>query len=89
MNVGEYLLFLKSKGFHLKEDAIGFIYFGKKYTNASDELVKIAIELTLKLQKRFDGSFYLSLLEIFKENKVRSKKDAIKLVKEKLNFMVE
>ncbi|NEY80521.1 hypothetical protein G4D64_03065 [Bacillus sp. 3H-10] len=75
--VEEYLLYLKWKGFHFHEDAIGFIYFGKHYTNASDKLVNIAIELTLKAQKRFDGSFYVSLLELFAENKIHNRQAAI------------
>ena len=56
--VSHYVDFLKEKGFNLKEDAIGFIHFGKQYTNASDEITIAAIELTLKTQKEFDGSFY-------------------------------
>ncbi len=76
----EYLLILRSKGFHFGEDAIGFIYFGKQYTEASDELIKIAIELTLKVQKEFDGSFYISLLETFKTNGIEERKDALAYV---------
>lgn len=80
--VEEYLHHLKGKGFQFQEDAIGFIYFGKHYTNASDEIINLAIELTLKAQKRFDGSFYVSLLETFLTNQIRSRKEAIKFVKE-------
>lgn len=79
----DYLLFLKTKGFHLKDDAIGFIYFGKHYTNASDKLVNIAIEITLKAQKRFDGSFYLSLLELFTEKNISRRKEAFTLAEER------
>ncbi|MCM3588750.1 DUF6123 family protein [Mesobacillus maritimus] len=79
----EYLLILKSKGFHFGDDAIGFIYFGKQYTEASDELIKVAIELTLKIQKEFDGSFYISLLETFLANGVRNRNQAFRYVKEK------
>lgn len=79
----EYLLILRSKGFHFGDDAIGFIYFGKQYTEASDELIKIAIELTLKVQKEFDGSFYISLLENFKTNRIEERKDALAYVKSK------
>lgn len=81
--IEEYLTYLQSKGFHLGEDAIGFIYFGKNYTNASDELTTTAIELTLKAQRDFDGSFYVSLLEMLVSNKVKSRKEAVKFVKEK------
>jgi hypothetical protein len=38
--------------------------------------VQAAIEITLKAQKKFDGSFYISLLEIFKQNQIRSRKEA-------------
>ena len=79
----EYLQFLKGKGFQFYEDAIGFIYFGKQYTNASDEMANTAIELTLKVQKSFDGSFYMSLLEELTSHNITSRSDAIQHVKEK------
>jgi hypothetical protein len=81
--VDEYLHNLKGKGFQFQEDAIGFIYFGKHYTNASDELINTAIELTLKAQKSFDGSFYMSLLETLVSNQIKTRNAAIKFVKEK------
>lgn len=81
--VEEYLHTLKGKGFQLQEDAIGFIYFGRHYTNASDEITNAAIELTLKAQKSFDGSFYVSLLEALVSNKINTRKEAIKFAKEK------
>ncbi|GHH98254.1 DUF6123 family protein [Neobacillus kokaensis] len=80
--VEEYLHYLDGKGFQFQEDAIGFIYFGKHYTNASDELINTAIELTLKAQKSFDGSFYVSLLETFMTNQVITRKDALKFIQE-------
>ncbi|UII57940.1 DUF6123 family protein [Cytobacillus spongiae] len=81
--VEEYLRFLQSKGFQFQEDAIGFIYFGKHYTSASDELINTAIEFTLKAQRTFDGSFYISLLETFVSNKVKTRKQAFQLVKDR------
>lgn len=81
-SVEEYLHFLQGKGFQFQEDAIGFIYFGKHYTNASDELVNATIELTLKAQKQFDGSFYMSLLERLTNNKVQTRREAILFVKQ-------
>lgn len=78
----EYLQFLRGKGFYFREDALGFIHFGKQYANASDELANIAIELTLKAQKKFDGSFYISLLELLVTNKITSRNGAVKFVKE-------
>lgn len=81
--VEEYLHDLQGKGFHFEEDAVGFIYFGKHYTNAPDEIINAAIELTLKAQKRFDGSFYVSLLETFTSQKITTRNEAIRFVKEK------
>ncbi|UQD53819.1 hypothetical protein C0971_11020 [Bacillus methanolicus] len=81
--VEDYLHYLQSKGFRIREDAVGFIYFGKHYTNATDELTNAAIELTLKAQKEFDGSFYISLLETFTSNKIKTRHEAIQFVKEK------
>lgn len=81
--VEEYLSFLQSKGFQFQENAVGFIYFGKHYTNASDELTNAAIELTLKAQKSFDGSFYVSLLEMLISNKIKTRLEAFQFVKEK------
>lgn len=81
--LNDFLLDLKSKGFHFGEDAKGFIHFGKQYTGASDELVNTAIELTLKAQIKFDGSFYLSLLETFKVNKIQNRNEAIHFLRKK------
>ncbi len=81
--VEDYISFLQSKGFQFQEDAVGFIYFGKNYTNASDELTNTAIELTLKAQKTFDGSFYVSLLEMLISNKINTRLEAIQFVKDK------
>lgn len=75
-SIEEYVTFLEGKGFSFGNDAIGFIYFGKQYTNASDFLVNIAIEITLKAQKKFDGSFYISLLENLKQANIQTKKEA-------------
>ncbi|MFC4322739.1 DUF6123 family protein [Litchfieldia salsa] len=77
--VEQYIEHLTSKGFTLGEDALGFISFGQHYTSASDELVNVAVEITLKAQKEFDGSFFVSLLEIFSEKKVITRKAAIEL----------
>ncbi|MCA1027192.1 MULTISPECIES: DUF6123 family protein [Cytobacillus] len=84
----EYLCHLEGKGFQLEEDSIGFIYFGKHYTNAPDELVNTAIEMTLKAQKSFDGSFYLSLLERFMGNNIPNRKEAINYMKKSLHISI-
>ena len=79
----EYISYLKSKGFVFREDALGFIEFGKHYTGSSDHLVNIAIEITLKAQKEFDGSFFMSFLELIKKEEVETKKHAYKVAEEK------
>jgi len=83
LTVEDYLHYLKGKGFQFQEDAIGFIFFGKHYTNASDEIINTAIELTLKAQKRFDGSFYVALLEMLTANNINSRKAALKYLKDR------
>lgn len=82
MTTSEYLELLLEKGFQLEEDAIGFIYFGKHYTNASDEVTNAAIEITLKAQKTFDGSFYVSLLEWLVSNSVQTRQQALQFIKQ-------
>lgn len=82
VEIGDYLQLLESKGFQFDEAAIGFIYFGKQYTNATDELARTALELTLKAQKTFDGSFYVSLLELLTSNQITSRAEALKFIKE-------
>lgn len=84
--VEDYLLHLKSKGFQFGEDAIGFIQFGQQYTNSTDELTNTAIEITLKAQKGFDGSFYVSLLETFASHNIHSRKAALQFV-EKIELL--
>lgn len=76
--VEDYLQFLAQKGFVFGEDAIGFITFGQQYTAATDDIVNVAIEITLKAQKEFDGSFFISFLEMLKENKIINRKEAYK-----------
>lgn len=83
-----YLMNLDKRGFKFKDDVISFIFFGKQLTNASDYIVSISIELTLKAQKRFDGSFYLSLLETLKANNIETKTEAYALM-EKIGLLKE
>ena len=82
IDLENYLMNLEAKGFKFKDDAISFIYFGKQSTGTDDYVVSLAIELTLKTQKRFDGSFYLSLLERLKEHNVKTKREAYRLMEE-------
>ncbi|RAK23506.1 hypothetical protein B0I26_101467 [Anoxybacillus vitaminiphilus] len=79
----EYIAFLASKGFHFREDVLGFIQFGKQYTGAEDRLAVMALEMTLKVQKQFDGSFYISLLEQLKQQNITTRKQAMAFMKEK------
>lgn len=74
MSLEDFLADLETKGFKLNDEAIGFIYFGRKYTNASDIIVKTAIEVTLKLQQRFDSSFYMSVLEEIVQSELSTRK---------------
>lgn len=81
--LADYIEYIWSKGFKLSDEQVHFIYFGKQYTNSSDQLVKVAIETTLRIQRRFDGSFYISLLELLKENQIVSIDCARKLFEAK------
>lgn len=83
ISTNDYLNHLQTKGFSFREDSLGFIEFGKIYTESSDKLVNLAIEITLKAQLQFDGSFFIAILEMFKEHNISSKKAAYKLIREK------
>ena len=82
MTVEQYIEHLEYKGFIFGDDAKGFIFFGKEMTASSDQVVTAAIEITLKAQKRFDGSFYISLLEALKERQVLTRRKALQFAKE-------
>lgn len=82
MKVEQYIEELEHKGFSFGEDAKGFIFFGKEFTGAEDRIVNVAIEITLKVQKRFDGSFYISLLEAMKEKNILSRKQALQFAED-------
>lgn len=86
LNVQDYLLYLKSKGFHFKEDVRGFIFYGQNLTNSPDKLVILAIEATLKSQKRFDGSLFISILEELEINKIKSVTVAKRMLSDKLTI---
>jgi len=86
-NLEKYIHFLKGKGFQLGEEFQGFVDLGKAYTNASDELIIAAIEITLKGQRAFDGSFFISLLETFKREGLEKREEAIEFAKRKLNIL--
>jgi hypothetical protein len=81
--VEQYLDFLASKGFRFGEDAHNFIRFGQQYAGANDALAIIALEWTLKIQKQFDGSFYLSLLEAFQQQQITTHQQVLMFMQEK------
>ncbi|WP_078380255.1 DUF6123 family protein [Sutcliffiella halmapala] len=83
LSTEEYIQQLSAKGFVFREDSLGFIEFGKHYTASSDYLVNIAIELTLKAQKQFDGSFFVSILEMIQTESIQTKSAAFQLAKKK------
>ncbi|WP_112181127.1 MULTISPECIES: DUF6123 family protein [Paraliobacillus] len=78
VTLGDYIELLWEKGFKLTDEEVQFIYFGKQYTNANDWLIIMALKTTLQIQHQFDGSFYISLLELLQEKKVTTEKQAIK-----------
>ncbi|KAA0550436.1 hypothetical protein FZW96_02150 [Bacillus sp. BGMRC 2118] len=71
------------KGFVFGEEALGFISFGQMYAAASDEQVIHAIEITLKAQRQFDGSYFVALLEQLKSEGITSKKHAFQYAQDK------
>ncbi|AJD91250.1 hypothetical protein JMA_19330 [Jeotgalibacillus malaysiensis] len=82
-SLDDFVADLHTRGFKLDEEAIGFIYFGKKFTGADDQLIKMAIETTLKCQKRFDSSFYMSVLEELSAKKWKNKNEMTAHLKKK------
>ncbi|MCP8968816.1 DUF6123 family protein [Ectobacillus ponti] len=83
--VAEYISFLQGKGFKLREEALGFISFGQRYTGAADEVVIAAIEATLKHQLHFDGSYFVALLEQMKGHQIEDRKSAQAYARKLLN----
>lgn len=79
--VEDYLAYLEEKGFVFGEDAKGFIEFGKGFTGCDDIVVISAIEITLKVQRTFDGSFFVSFLEVLKEHKAKNRNEAYIIAK--------
>ncbi|SER12076.1 hypothetical protein SAMN04487944_101301 [Gracilibacillus ureilyticus] len=74
---------LWTKGFKLTDEEVQFIYFGMKYTNTTAKQVKIALSLTLQLKLQFDGSFYISLLELCQNHNIGTMREARNALKEK------
>ncbi|GGC99090.1 DUF6123 family protein [Pontibacillus salipaludis] len=82
-SLGYFIEDLWSKGFRLKDKDIHFIYFGKNYTNSEDWLVIFALKITIQFQMKFDGSFFIGVLEYLQENHPRTKRDAWILIEQK------
>ncbi|MFB1049356.1 DUF6123 family protein [Paraliobacillus sp. JSM ZJ581] len=82
-SLADFIEILWEKGFKLTDEEVHFIYFGKRYTEASDEIIIIALKYTLQIQLHFNRSFYISLLELLMENKVMNEKQALAVFKQK------
>ncbi len=81
--VDEYIQFLTDKGFHFGEEELGFISFGQRYSATSDDQVNAAIEITLKAQRHFDGSYFVALLEQLKSENITTRKSSFYYAKQK------
>ncbi|MBM7552519.1 DUF6123 family protein [Thalassobacillus pellis] len=71
-----YLEDLWSKGFKLSDEDVVFIYFGMNSTNAPVWKVILALKATLQFQHKFDGSFYMSVLELITREKIDTRRKA-------------
>ncbi|WP_431799176.1 DUF6123 family protein [Halobacillus andaensis] len=83
--LANYLEDLWTRGFKLSDEHVHFIYFGKNSTNTEDWKVIVALQITLKYQKKFDPSFYISVLELIGRETVTTKKHAYQAL-EKYGF---
>lgn len=75
-DLGYFIEDLWAQGFRLSDENIHFIYLGKKTTKAPDWKVIIALKATIQIQKHFVGSFYLSLLELLADPRIKSRDEA-------------
>ena len=82
-SLADYLENLWDKGFKLTDEQVRFIYFAKKFTNSNEWLACVALENTLKFKFNFNGSFYISLLELLNEHDVSSRNEALQVLKQK------
>ncbi|CQR46649.1 hypothetical protein BN1058_00919 [Paraliobacillus sp. PM-2] len=82
-SLADFIEVLWEKGFKLSDEEVHFIYFGKRYTEASDQLNIIALKYTIQIQLHFDRSFYISLLELLMEHKIKNEKQARTLFQQK------
>jgi len=82
-SLADYLEELWDKGFKLTDEQVRFIYFAKKFTNSNEWHACVALENTLKLKYYFNGSFYISLLELLNEYQVNTRREVVHLLKQK------
>lgn len=80
-SLAEYIEELWERGFKLSDEEVRFIYFGKRYTEANDQIIILALKFTLQIQRNFDRSFYISLLELFLEHLINTEIQAIVLLR--------
>lgn len=81
-----YLEDLWSKGFKLSDEDVQFIYFGKNSTNATEWKTIIALRMTLKVQKSFDPSFFISVLEHVSRPHIKHKRQAYESIESRLSI---
>ncbi|GAA5415325.1 hypothetical protein Pryu01_00349 [Paraliobacillus ryukyuensis] len=82
-SLANYLEELWGRGFKLTNEDIRLIYFGKRFTAAHDHNIIMALKFTLQIQRDFDFSFYLSLLELLLEHEITNEQQAIQLFQQK------
>ncbi|WP_281975498.1 DUF6123 family protein [Halobacillus litoralis] len=75
---------LWTKGFKLSDEDVRFIYFGKNSTNATEWKTIIAVRTTLKVQQKFDPSFFISVLEHIAKPHINSKRQAYQSIEKRL-----
>ncbi|MFC0523224.1 DUF6123 family protein [Pontibacillus salicampi] len=81
--LGFFIEDLWTKGFKLTDRDVHFIYFGKNYTNAPDWLVIFAVKVTLQIQRKFDESFFIGVLEYIQQQRPKTKQQAWKALERK------
>ncbi|WP_053219458.1 DUF6123 family protein [Virgibacillus senegalensis] len=81
--LGYFIEDLWTQGFKLSDKDIHFIYLGKNTTNAPDWMTIKALKVTLQFQLHFDGSFFLSVLELLAGEQVKNNAQADRLLRQK------
>ncbi|SDL68108.1 DUF6123 family protein [Sediminibacillus halophilus] len=81
--LGYFIEDLWTQGFKLSDEDIHFIYLGKNTTNAPDWMTIKALKVTLQFQLHFDGSFFISVLELLAGERVKTTNQADRLLRDK------